>query len=49
MRFRIVIRVGRERRLVIVVPEEWSSILPTLKWIEGQNPAYRPSSSHKIT
>ena len=33
---------------MIVVPEEWSSNLSTSKVIEGQNPAYRPSSFHSF-
>ena len=33
---------------MIVVPEEWSSNLSTSKVIDGQNPAYRPSSFHSF-
>lgn len=39
MVFRIAVRVGRLRHIVIYVPDEWSS--PA--W-QGQNPAYTPSA-----
>src|SRR6185369_16831244 len=37
--FRVAARVGRARRSVTGVPEEWPSIAAR----RGQNPAYRPS------
>src|SRR5437660_1905032 len=40
--FRVVARVGRARRSVTDVPEEWPS--PASR--RGQNPAYRPSDPH---